>query len=398
MVGKVGRSISLAGFPLLVFASQVIWVTYSPVTTQVASGLNVGKDAIGLLVMLFPILYIILAYPAGRLLDTWFKGSLIVASILFIGTGIARFAAPENYIAIFIGQFLGAVAQPFVINGITPYASAYFEEKGRPLAVSMGSAAMYAGMIVAMAVGVFVYDYWSIVGLSLYSAIVVLVAGTWTLWMVSKVGIIGKAKLEHLTTFESLKRIVKRKEIWIFAGIMGMGLSILDILMTWVQPVLAPVGLGKIAGMAISLMLVSGVIGASVLPSLAAKYSIRKVLIMIAAFTGIVAYGVLATNISMVLVYAMFALNGFMLMAALPIIFEWIEKTTVFTQQGETVGIIMITGHIIAVIALTASTLLTGFYREFFGLLAMLGFVATILTAILPSDKSLKRQGEYSTP
>ncbi|MEB3755967.1 MAG: hypothetical protein GSR79_03810, partial [Desulfurococcales archaeon] len=98
MTGKIGRAIALAGFPILVFASQVVWVSYSPVTTKVAADLGVGKDAVGLLVMLFPILYILMAYPAGRLLDTWFKGSLLTASILFIGTGIARILAPENYL------------------------------------------------------------------------------------------------------------------------------------------------------------------------------------------------------------------------------------------------------------------------------------------------------------
>ncbi|MCE4614264.1 MAG: MFS transporter [Desulfurococcales archaeon] len=391
MTGKIGRAIALAGFPILVFASQVVWVSYSPVTTKVAADLGVSKDAVGLLVMLFPILYILMAYPAGRLLDTWFRGALITASILFIGTGIARIVAPENYLSILIGQILAAIAQPFVVNGITPYASAYFEEKRRPLAVSMGSAAMYAGMIVAMAIGAFVYSEWGVWGLSIYSAITVLVSGLWTLWMVLKANIIGNVEVEHLPTLESIRTIVKRREVWMFAGIIGIGLAILDILMTWIEPVLSPVGLEKIAGTATALMLVSGVIGASTLPSIAAKYNIRKTLIIIAAFTGVFAYGVLTAYISGILVYAMLALNGFMLMAGLPVIFEWVEKTTPFTQQGETIGVIMITGHIIAVIALAASTPLTGFYREFFGLLASLGVIATLLAIVLPSDKGLKR-------
>ncbi|MEB3756134.1 MAG: MFS transporter, partial [Desulfurococcales archaeon] len=334
---------------------------------------------------------ILMAYPAGRLLDTWFKGSLLTASILFIGTGIARILAPENYLAIFIGQVLAGVAQPFVVNGITPYASAYFEEKRRPLAVSMGSAAMYAGMIVAMAIGAFVYGEWGVRGLSFYSALTVLVGGLWTVWMVTKVNIIGDVEVEHLPTLESLKTIIKRREVWVFAGIIGIGLAILDILMTWIEPVLSPVGLEKIAGTATALMVVSGVIGASALPSIAAKYDIRKKFIIIASFTGVLAYGILMSLVSGMLVYTMLAVSGFMLMAGLPVIFEWVEKTTPFTQQGETIGVIMITGHIIAVIALAASTPLTGYYRWFFGLLASLAAVATVLAGMLPSDKGLTR-------
>ncbi|MCE4606122.1 MAG: MFS transporter [Desulfurococcales archaeon] len=391
MTGKIGRAVALAGFPILVFASQVVWVSYSPVTTKVAADLGVSKDAVGLLVMLFPIFYLIMAYPAGRLLDTWFKGSLITASILFIGTGIARILAPENYAAIFVGQVLGAIAQPFVVNGITPYASAYFEEKRRPLAVSMGSAAMYAGMIIAMAIGAFVYGEWGVWGLSLYSAIIVLVGGVWTVWMVSEADIIGTIEVEHLPTLESLKTIIKRREVWIFAGIIGIGLAIIDILMTWIEPALSTVGLEKIAGTATALMVVAGVLGASALPSIAAKYNIRRKLLIIASFTGMLAYGILASMISIILVYVMLAVSGFMLMAGLPVIFEWIEKTTPFTQQGETIGVIMITGHIIAVSALAASTPLTGYYRWFFGLLASLAAVAMVLAGVLPSDKGLTR-------
>jgi predicted MFS family arabinose efflux permease len=379
----------LAGFPLLVFASQVVWVTYSPVTTSVSRDLGVSKDAVGLLVMLFPILYILMAYPAGRLLDTRFRESLIAASILFILTGLGRLVSPENYTAIFIGQVLAGIAQPFAVNGITPYASVYFQEDRKPLAVSAGSAAMFAGMIVAMAVGGLIYSNWGVTGLSYYSAVLVVLGGLWTIAMAVKVNPLGEPALEHLPAFESIKKIAGKRMVWLFAGIIGMGLAILDILMTWIEPVLRPIGLASIAGTATALMLTSGVIGSAVIPPVAAKRNSRKTFIILAGLAGMLSYVILSAWTNSLLLYVLLAITGFMLMAGLPVIFEWVEKTTPVDRQGETIGVIMITGHIIAVAALAVSTPLTSSARLFFILLAALSGTAFLLSSILPSDKTI---------
>ena len=389
--GGAGRYLLLTGFPLLVFASQVVWVTYSPVTTSVSSDLGVSKDAVGLLVMLFPILYILMAYPAGRLLDTRFKESLITASVLFTLTGLGRLVAPEDYTAIFIGQVLAGIAQPFLVNGITPYASVYFEEERRPLAVSAGSAAMFAGMIVAMAVGGYVYSSWGVTGLSYYSAVLSVLGGLWTIAMVFKVSPLGEPMREHLPTLESIKRIAGTRIVWLFAGIIGMGLAILDILMTWIEPVLRPVVLAGIAGTATALMLTSGVIGSAAMPSIVARKNRRKTFIILAGLAGAVSYTVLSAWTNELLLYGLLAVTGFMLMAGLPVIFEWVEKTTPLDRQGETIGVIMITGHIIAVLALAISTPLTSSTGPFFLLLALLAGAAFILGLMLPSDKGITR-------
>ncbi len=392
--GGAGRYLLLAGFPLLVFASQVVWVTYSPVTTSVSWDLGVSKDAVGLLVMLFPILYILMAYPAGRLLDTRFKESLITASALFTLTGLGRLVAPMDYTVIFIGQILAGIAQPFLVNGITPYASVYFEEERRPLAVSAGSAAMFAGMIVAMAIGGYVYSDWGVTGLSYYSAVLAVLGGLWTVAMVFRVNPLGEPAAEHLPTLESIKRIAKRRIVWLFAGIIGMGLAILDILMTWIEPVLRPIGLAGIAGIATALMLTSGVAGSATMPSIVAKRSARKTFIILAGLTGALSYMVLSAWTSELLLYVLLAVTGFMLMAGLPVIFEWVEKTTPLDRQGETIGVIMITGHIIAVGALAVSTPLTSSTGLFFLLLALLSGAAFLLGLMLPSDKGLGRVKE----
>jgi hypothetical protein len=83
--------------------------------------------------------------------------------------------------------------------------------------------------------------------------------------MALRVEMVGSPGRTHLPTLESLRRIARRREIWVFSGIMGLGLAILDILMSWIEPVLSPVGLGGIAGEATALMIAAGILGASVM-------------------------------------------------------------------------------------------------------------------------------------
>lgn len=45
------------GLILITFASQAIWVTFSPVVTNVAEELNVSKELVGYLAVLYPPLF-----------------------------------------------------------------------------------------------------------------------------------------------------------------------------------------------------------------------------------------------------------------------------------------------------------------------------------------------------
>ena len=385
MAGTASRMLLLMGFPLLVLASQVVWVTYSPVASHAAGDMGVSKEAMGFLVMLFPILYILIAYPAGRLLDTRFRLSLYAASLAFIATGIVRLLAPADYTPILAAQVVAAAAQPIVVNGITPYSSVYYEEDKRPIAVSLGSAFMYLGMIAAMALGAPIYYRYGVTGLSYYSGLLSIATGVWTIAMVERVEPLAmEVERVHIPTLESVKLIVKRREVWVFAGIIGLGLAILDIIMTWIEPVLSLVDLDAIAGNSTALMITAGVIGASLLPTVSARRSVRKKMLMTAAGVGALSFLLIAAFPSASTVYTMLGATGFLLMAGLPIIFEWIEKTTPVNQQGETIGVIMLTGHIIAVIGLAASTPVINSFIGFFGLLAALAVAAFALASMLP--------------
>ena len=57
------RFLTLIGLILIVFVSQDIWVTYSPILTNVAHITGVSDGSIGLLAIIYPIFFLILTIP-----------------------------------------------------------------------------------------------------------------------------------------------------------------------------------------------------------------------------------------------------------------------------------------------------------------------------------------------
>ena len=64
----------VAAFTVVGAATQIVWLTYAPVTTAAADRFGVSENAVGWLANLFPLFYVLLAIPAGVLLDRWFRG------------------------------------------------------------------------------------------------------------------------------------------------------------------------------------------------------------------------------------------------------------------------------------------------------------------------------------
>src|SRR5271167_4268846 len=60
-------------YALVCAATQVLWLTYAAITTETARHYGVSVTAVGWLAEIFPLLYVVLAIPAGVLLDKWFR-------------------------------------------------------------------------------------------------------------------------------------------------------------------------------------------------------------------------------------------------------------------------------------------------------------------------------------
>ncbi len=85
----------LAGYGLLAACTQLLWLSFAPITTQAHRAMGVSEGAIGDLAAIFPLMYVILALPTGRWLDLRFEQALSLGAVLTAAGGLLRLVGPD---------------------------------------------------------------------------------------------------------------------------------------------------------------------------------------------------------------------------------------------------------------------------------------------------------------
>src|SRR5260370_40200953 len=71
-------------------ANQMLWLSFAPIAPVAASHYGVSVSAMGWTAEVFPLVYVVLALPAGALLDRWFRGWLAIGGVLTAAGALLR--------------------------------------------------------------------------------------------------------------------------------------------------------------------------------------------------------------------------------------------------------------------------------------------------------------------
>jgi fucose permease len=103
------------------------WVVVSPISKVIGDEYDQNSTIVALIPMSYLICYIFVNFPSNWVLDV--KGiqkGIITGSVLTaIGAGIRCFVN-YSFEYVIIGQFLCAMAQPFILNAPTKIATRWF--------------------------------------------------------------------------------------------------------------------------------------------------------------------------------------------------------------------------------------------------------------------------------
>jgi len=378
----------LIGYGLLVFSSQILWVTFSPITTDVAELMNTSIGNIGTLAALFPIIYIVVTFPAGRWLDTHFKLALGFGAVAVGVGGIARMFFPFDYNAQLVIQVMLAIAQPFIINAFAVYASRYFPEKNRSLAISIASVFMFLGVIFAMVLSPLIFSSSGLMMVYIVFAIPSALSMVWVLLTLFTQPM-NEIIIEETLANVKLVDLFKDKFLWVLSGLLAIGLGIFDVLSTWIEPIFAQYDIpGSVSGPLLAVMLVAGIISSTFLPSLVAKWDARRTYITIALL--VTASTFIAIAIWQWIPWIIFWLiaSGFLLLAGLPVIMDWTEKHFEPHQHGTAVGFVMLSSHAGGVIMIYVVKIFLTPASLALSILAVITLSGLFLTRLVPKRES----------
>jgi fucose permease len=111
------RWVILAVFMVVVAINQVMWITFASITSIAADYYHVSDLSIGLLSMIFMIVYIVISIPASWIIDSYgIRVGVGIGAILTGAFGIMRGYYASSYNMVLIAQIGIAIGQPFILN------------------------------------------------------------------------------------------------------------------------------------------------------------------------------------------------------------------------------------------------------------------------------------------
>lgn len=313
----------VTAYGLLAAATQMLWLTYAAITTESARRYGVSVDSIGWLAEIFPLLYVVLAIPAGALLDRWFRPTLALGGALVALGGAVRLGELTFAWAL-AGQALVALGQPVVMSAVGKLAGEYLPVGERALGISLASAGGFLGMLIALLLGPLIgADHLQLL-LAVQAAAAVLAAGALAFTLRRPGGGSG----ESVAIERGVARALwARAEIRLLSGLAFLGFGVFVALSTWLQTLLHPSGVSETAAGALLVgMIVAGVVGCAVLPTLIDRRGSERAFMLAVVATGGAGCVVLSLLPGIVGSAAALLVMGVLLLPSLPVILTVAER------------------------------------------------------------------------
>ncbi len=375
----------LGAYALLAACTQLLWLTFAAVDTRSASVMKVDVGTVGDLAAIFPFIYVVLALPTGRWLDARFGQALGTGALLTGAGAVIRVVSPTSFGWQLAGQLVIAAGQPLVLNSITKVAARYFAPAERATAISVGTAALFVGILAAVLMAGPLFDAG---GLSLLLRVQAVAAVLATVLVLVAL----RARLafpDDPSVSLSLRWLTGDRFMWVLAALVFIGMGTYNAVATWLQPILAHFGEGGSAGNLIAVMTFAGIVGAAVLPTPIAARNRRREMLLAALVVSAVSFAAIAFSHNVLWIGAWLFVEGFLLLASLPVVLDWSDVHAGPERQGAAVGFLMMAGNLGGLLLVLVVQALIGNAYLALGAMAVVALAGLPVVLRLPAQRRL---------
>jgi MFS family permease len=345
------RWVVLMVFMLVNVTIQMLWIAYAPITGPAAAYYGVSDLQIGLLSMAFMIAFVPLSIPVSWVIDTYgFRLAVSIGAILMGIFGVLRGLAGTNYSLVLWSTFGIAAAQPFLLNAWTTVPAKWFALEERATAVGLVTLASLVGTALGMVLTPILVESISIASVQLiYGGAAAFTALLFVLLSreTPPTPPCAPGQEVRALVLAGLKHALKVRPFWFDLAISFIGLGIFNGVTTWIEAIIRPRGFTPgDAGSLGALMIVGGVIGAVVIPSLSDKQRMRQRYLYVAFIGAIPGLIGLTFAASAWLLFASAFVMGFFLVSAMPIAMQYAAEITYPTPEGSSNGLMQLFGQV----------------------------------------------------
>ena len=398
------RWVMLVAFMLVIGINQLLWISFAPITGEAAAYYGVDDLAIGLLSLVFMIVFIAVSIPASWVIDTYgIRVGVGIGAVLTGVFGLLRGVMAADYAWVLGAQIGIAVGQPFVLNAIAKISGRWFPIGERATATGLSSLAIYAGIFAGLALTPMLVLRSSLpTALLVYGAISAAIAVVF-LAMARERPPSPVGPEERSLVFDGLQSALRDRGFLLLLVLFFIGLGVFNAVTTWIEDIVRPRGFSiDQAGLVGGMMVIGGIVGAVVIPLLSDRLR-RRVPFLLLALVGAIP-GLLgvtfATSYGLLLASA-FVLGAFLLSSG-PLGFQYGAEITYPAPEGMSNGLLILAGQISGIAFILGMDVLkssaTGSMTLSLVILTVLMGVALLLATRLKESKILSEVAKADPP
>lgn len=368
------RWVILLIFMLISVVVQIQWLAHAAVARPAEVFYEGQFDPssfvnIDFLAMVYMLVFIVMSFPASYVIDTYgIRVGISIGAVLAGVAGLVKGLFADSFTAVLVAQLGLAIAQPFVLNAVTAVSVRWFPLRERGMAAGLSALAQYLGIVIAMLVTpMLVGSDPAEPGYGTGFESMLLIYG----WLTFGVAIVTLAllrerpptapsaeTLQRHTFAKGVKHILKQRDMKITLFLFFVGLGIFNAVSSMTDSIAENVGVQDSDGLIGGLMLIGGILGASILPMLSDKFRKRKIFLVICiagtvpGIFGLTFAGYLSSEpetIYRISLVASFIL-GFFIMSAGPLGFQYAAEVSHPAPESTSQGMLLWVGQVTGMI------------------------------------------------
>jgi cyanate permease len=375
------RWLVLAVFMLVTFINQASWITFAPITGEAARHYGTSDLVIGLMSMVFMIVYVLLAIPSAWVIDNLgFRLAVGVGALLTAVCALARGAFSGSLTLVFAAQVGIAVGQPLILGSITRLAAGWFPAEERATAAGLGTLSIYLGILAAMVLTPMLLERHGMRGMLLAYGFVAGAAAVLFFAMARE----RPPDSARVPMLEGLKAMLRDRDFLLLMVIFFIGLGLFNGVTTWIEAIVRPRGFDmNQAGLLGGVMLLGGILGAVVVPLASDGLRRRKPFVILALFGLLPGLAGVTFATAYWLLLASGFCFGFFLLSAGPVGFQYGAELAQPAPEGTSNSLLVVMGQVSGILFIFGMGALPGTMTA--SLLALMGLtvVAGVLACLM---------------
>jgi MFS family permease len=362
--------------------SQLLWLNFAPILSQVQRQFGISESTASLLLLVFPLTYVLLSAHAGSLIDRKGYRFAIGAGAVLMALFSCLRICTGNFWILLIAQTGISLGQPYVVNGVTKLVADWFPPENAVLATGLGTVGLFVGMALGMAATPPLYDALGLQGaMTVFAAVTCVSAAAFFVLCRKNSGKNREtlsARIAETVPAASWRDFLETRFILLFV-VSFIGLGYFNGLTSWIEAILAPQGIDSAqAGVIGGLMIFGGIFGSVAIPALSDKLGRRKPFLLLSVAAAAATLFPLCRSGSYSALLFWGFLQGFFFLPAYALLLDMTSMEAGEARAGSATGLLMLTGNAGGVVVILAMGWLKGEGAAF---PSALGFLLALLAA-----------------